>query len=241
MARKLSALGPDELLTAVRSGDLDELEVLEVLRNPYCTLEVAVHIADSPQWTSSHGVRELLTIHRGLPLARAMSLLPTLPWTSLLQIAQVPKTPPVVRRQAERRLLERLPRMTLGEKIALARRAHRPLFRELMAVSDDQVLTALLDNPRVVESDVVLMVNTSPAPPEFFGTLGRHHRWAQSYRVRSALAECVRAPLPLVLSAMVQLNPADLRRLAGRPDLPERIRHAAESLWERRLLTTADG
>lgn len=238
MARKLSALGPEELLAAVRGGDLDEIQVLEVLRNPYCTLEIAVHIADSPRWASSHGVRELLTVHRGFPLARAMSLLPTLPWTSLLQIAQVPRTPPVVRRQAERKLLERLPRMTLGEKIALARRAHRPLFRELMAGSDNQVLTALLDNPRVVENDVLLMVNTSPAQPEFFIAIGRHHRWAQSYRVRVALAECARAPLPLVLSAMVQLNPADLRRLADRRDLPERIRDAAESLWGRRLLTT---
>ncbi len=238
MVRKLSSLGPEELLAAVHGGELDELQVLEVLRNPHCTLEIAVQIADSPHWTGSHGVRELLVGHRGFPLARAMSLLPTLPWTSLLQLAQVPRTPPVVRRQAEKKLLDRLTKMTLGEKIALARRAHRPLLQSLMTTSDEQVLSALLDNPRVVENDVILMVNTSPAPPEFYFTLGRHHRWSLAYGVRLALAECARAPLPLVLSAMVQLNSMDLCRLADRRDLPERIRGAAETLWHRRRLTT---
>jgi hypothetical protein len=238
MVRKLSSLGPEELLAAVHGGELDELQVLEVLRNPHCTPEIAVQIADSPHWTGSHGVRELLVGHRGFPFARAMSLLPTLPWTSLLQLAQVPRTPPVVRRQAEKKLLDRLTKMSLGEKIALARRAHRPLFQSLMATTDEQVLSALLDNPRVVETDVILMVNTSPAPPEFYFTLGRHHRWSLAYGVRLALAECARAPLPLVLSAMVQLNPMDLCRLADRRDLPERIRGAAETLWHRRRLTT---
>ena len=95
----------------------------------------------------------------------------------------------------------------------------------------------MLDNPRVVEVDVLLIVNTAQASPEFFLALGRHHRWSQSYRVRLALAECPRAPFPLALSAMVQLNPTDLRRLAERRDLPERTREAAETLFQRRGLT----
>jgi hypothetical protein len=234
VTRKLSALGSEQLLAHLREAELDEPEVLEVLRNPYCTLEIALTVADSRRWTTSHVVRELLVGFRGFPFARAMSLLPTLPWTSLLQLAQAPRTPPVVQRQAEKQLLDRLTRMTRGEKIALARRAHRPLFPRLIATADEQVLTAMLDNPRLVEVDVLVMVNTASAPPQFFFTVGRHHRWGLSYGVRLSLAACPRTPLPLALSAMVQLNPGDLRRIGEQPDVPERIHQAALALYARR-------
>ena len=234
VTRKLSALGPEELLAHLREAELDEPEILEVLRNPYCTLEIALTVGDSRRWTTSHVVRELLVGFRGFPFARAMNLLPTLPWTSLLQLAQAPSTPPVVKRQAEKKLLDRLVRMTLGEKTALARRAHRPLFQRLIATADEQVLTALLDNPRLVEVDVLVMVNTASAPRQFYFTLGRHHRWGLSYGVRLSLATCPRTPLPLALSAMVQLNPGDLRRIAEQPDVPERVQLAAQALCARR-------
>ncbi len=234
MARKLSLLPPAELLARVRDADLDQGEVLEVLRNPYCSLEIALLIAESPQWTAAPGVRELLAGFRGYPFARVMDLLPTLPWVSLLQLAQTPRTPPVVQRQAEKKILDRLERMALGEKIALARRAHRPLFKPLLETADERVLTALLDNPRLVENDVVLMVNTTRPGLAFFQVLARHSRWGQVYGVRRAIAECERAPLPVALSAMVSLGVGDLRRIAGRPDLPEPVRHAALALARRK-------
>ncbi len=75
-----------------------------------------------------HGVRELLAGFPGFNFCRALDLLATLPWVSLLTISQAPKTPPVVRRHAERKLVSQMLTMALGEKIALARRAHRALF-----------------------------------------------------------------------------------------------------------------
>jgi len=236
VSRKLSSLGPDELLREVHSAELDEVEVLEVLRNPYCSVEIALLVAQRPKWTTSHGVRELLVGFRGFPFADAMNLLPTLPWTSLLQLAQAPKTPPVVRRQAERKLLDRLAKMALGEKVALARRAHRPLFASLIATGDLPVLVALLDNPRLVENDMLVLVNTRDLQPQFFQAIVRHHRWGGSYGVRRAVAECPRTPYPLALSALVQLNPCDLRSIVDRGDLPERLRAAAQALLLRKGL-----
>ena len=221
------------LLDLIRSRQLEELEVLQVLRSPYCTAQVAEEIASDRRLLDGHAIRERLAGFPGFNFSRAMDFLGTLPWTSLITLAQAPKTPPVVRRQAERRILNQFINMALGEKVALARRAHRAIFRALMTTGDSRVLSALLNNPRLVENDILIILNTTEPPPEFFTALARHHKWGQYFRVRRALVECPHTPYPLALSILVQLPSAELERALDRPDLPENIRSAASSLLER--------
>jgi len=227
-------MNTDQLRRLVESGELDDLDALAVLRNPYCTVEIAELICDSPRLLDLHDVRERLSGFRGMSLSRALTLMATLPWLSLLRLSQQPATPPLVRRQAERKLLERVQRMSLGEKIALARRCHRPLIRPLIQEPDAQVLEALLDNPRLVENDLLVVLNTARPPAPFFGALARHRRWGPAYRIRRALVENPRTPLPVALSLLVQLRPSDLDAVASRPDVPEKVRDAARALGERR-------
>lgn len=224
----------DQLSRLVAGGGLDPLDALAVLRNPYCTVEVAEAIADSPGALDYHDVRELLSGFRGLSMARAVSLMATLPWVSLLNLARRPSTPPMVRRQAERRIIERTPRLSLGEKIALARRCHRPLIRPLIAAADEHVLEALLDNPSMVENDILLILNVGKPPTNFCRTLANHPRWGTSYRVRRALVESRTTPLPVALSLMVQLRLSDIAAFAGRSDLSEPVRAAAAALKEKK-------
>ena len=232
-AVRVADMNEEQLRAWVAGGDLAERDVLEALRNPYCTVGVAEAIADRPDLLGAHTVRELLSSFRGLAFARVMDLVATLPWTSLLTLAQNPRTPPMVGRHAEKKLVALLARMSLGEKVALARRAHRPLLRPLIEAGDCQVLAALLDNQRLSENDVLLILNIAAAPAEFYGELARHHRWGQSYAVRSALVRCARAPLPVALSALVQLRSSDLEAVASRPDVPEPVRNAAAALKEK--------
>jgi len=226
----LDSKGLQEL---VRSRELDELEVLQVLRSPFCTVQIAEEIASNRRALDAHGVRERLASFPGFNFGRALDFLGTLPWTSLLSVAQAPKTPPVIRRQAERKLVNQIQSMALGEKIALARRAHRAIFKVLIAIGDGQVLSALLDNGRLVENDILVMLNTAKPPPDFFAELARHRRWGQYFRVRRALVECPNTPYPLALSVLVQLPQAELRRALVRPDIPDNVRNAAEALLER--------
>lgn len=224
----------DQLRRLVAAGELDPLDAAAVLRNPYCPVEVAEQIADSSALLDLHGVRELLSGFRGMPLSRAMSLMATLPWVSLLNLARRPSTPPQVRRQAERKILERTPRMALGEKIALARRCHRPLIRPLIVDAEARVLEALLDNGRLVENDVLLMLNTRSPPPELCRAVAGHRRWGACYRIRRALVESPATPLPVALSVLVQLRLSDLAALARKPGVPAPVRAASAALKEKK-------
>lgn len=232
--KKISDLTTDELLVFVRRGGLDDFQVLDVLRSPFCDARIAELLANSRDHLGTQAVREKLAGFPGLSNAHALNLLGSLPWSSLIAVAQNPKTPPLVRRQAERKLILQTPTMSLGEKIAVARRAHRALFPALISNGDEKVLTALLDNPRLVENDLVVLIGTGRPPAKFITAVARHQRWGKSYRVRLALVECPSSPLPLALSVLVQLPKRDQRTIAGRGDVSERVRLAAEALGERR-------
>jgi len=243
MTRRIVEMAGADLAELVRTTELDTGDLLEVLRNPYCTPEIAAHIADSPAWRHAHAVRELLAGFRGLPLGKALDLLATLPWASLLRLAQEPKAPPVVRRHAEKKLLERLPKLTLGEKIALARRAHRPILRSLLGSRDLAVLEALLENYRMVENDVLLMIHTMGASaPGVLPAIARHRRWGSYRAVRQAIARCPHAPLPTALAALVQLSSEDVRRLLRTPGTSQPLRSACwELLLKRRRDESLNG
>ncbi len=227
-------MGPAELAALVAGPPLDEATAIKVLRNPYCSGELAVTIAERHRPVlSSHVVRQLLSGIRDFPQARAMNLLATLPWLSLVQLAVTPQTPSRIRHQAEMRVLGRLPVMALGERVALARRSPRALFRPLIQLAEPRVLAALLDNPRMVENDVVLILATSRVGAEVCRAIHSHQRWGAYYGVRVALVECPATPLPVALAAMVRLRRSNLVAVSRHPKLAEAVRNAAKSLLGR--------
>lgn len=233
MDRSIGNLDSKSLMDLVANREIDELEALQILRSPFCTPQVAEAIASDRRLLDPHGVRELLAGFPGFNFGRALDLLSTLPWVSLLSISQAPKTPPVVRRHAERKLISQLFSMALGEKIALARRAHRALFRVLAASGDEQILVAMLNNPRVVENDILVILNTVEVPPAFLTELARHSRWGTYRGVRRAVVQLESTPLPLALSLLVQMSVGELRRVVGMKNVPPKVRDAALSLIDR--------
>ncbi len=222
-------------MARVVAAELDEGTAIEVLRSPFCTVEIAERVASSPRITAAHRVRELLCTIRGMPASRLHDLVATLPWGSLLRLAQAANVPPMVRRLAERRLILRLGKLTLGEKTALARRSHRALFKHLARDGgDDKVYLALLENPRMTEDDVVGLVNSIAPSPDVILAIIRSSRWSRRRAVRMAVARCPTTPLPLAFSAVAELGPGELRQLVADAKVPVAVREGAGRLLERR-------
>ena len=226
-------MGAEELLDLARSGEVDEMQALAVLRNPRCPTEAAELLAAQRMLLRRDSIRALLAGFRGMPLAQSLNLMATLPWLALLDIAQAPRTPPQVRRHAEQRLLGRIESMTRGERVALARRCHRPMVRQVTRTGDAMILEAFLDNPRATENDILVILNTAEPTPEFIAIVVRHHKWGQYRGVRAAVVRNPRTPLSLALSVLVQLSRRDLRDLCDRRDVPDAVMDAAQALKEK--------
>lgn len=240
MSERISSMGPEDLRRVAENENLDDGQALEILRNPHCSPETAEKVAGHRRLMGSDQIRRLICTIRGMSTPRVADLIATLPWLGLLQLAQDPKTPPMVRRMGERRLLLKLPKLTLGEKIGLARRAHRALYVPLVATGDPQVVIALLENPRLTETDVVGLFNANEPQPVVFSAVLRNPRWAPRRGIRMAMARNRSTPLPLALSALAELGPGELKGLAQDPGVPEGVREGVVRLLRKRGNTLAE-
>jgi len=221
------------LAGAIRNPELGLAELLLLLRNCKAPAAVLTEIGRDRRWSRLTRVQHLLALHPETPLALGLSLLRQLWWKELVEVSLAPQVKPLLRRLAEKKLMARVERMTLGQRIALARRAARGMIANLAESDDARVLAALLGNPYLVEADAVRIASGTTAPPELLERLAGHHQWGGRHSVRLALALNTRTPVATALGIVRQLSRPDLRRLCRDPDVPRIVCIGAERRLDR--------
>lgn len=221
-------------LVRQHSAALSEGDVLRCLRHPYSGEAVVLEVLAVPAFLASREVRKALALHPATPRADALRLLEDLPWRDLVAVGRETRTPAPVRHAANRRILEKLPRLTLGEKVALARLADRPLVGALLDDGDVDVLAALLANPRLVEEDLSAWLLVRRPREAQLEELARSARWLERTAVRAALLLSPRTPRALALSLLSGSERPVLERLAADPSADALIAACARALLEGR-------
>jgi hypothetical protein len=153
-------------------------------------------------------------------------------WKELCEMAIAVHAHPTERRRAERWLRAHLVELTVGERVALARRASRSLIRAMASSPEPEVLRGLLENPRLVEADVVAIASRAGAPAEVLARLAADTRWGARREVAAALAANPRAPVAAALRAASRLPSSELRRLAHDDAVPTIVRVGASRLLD---------
>jgi hypothetical protein len=212
-------------------------EAVELLRNRAATSAVLVRVGGTRAWTRSYEVKKGLVRHARTPSSLARTFLPHLLWKDLADIADDPRAQASLRHRAGEVLSRRVEEMSLGEKISLARRARRGVIETLRASREPGVLKALLSNPRLVESDAVLLATDERAPRDVLSHLASHPSWSARYQVRISLVGNPHTPIPAALRLLEALPRRDLERIAQDDAVPKIVRVRAE----RRLMAAAEG
>jgi hypothetical protein len=101
--------------------------------------------------------------------------------------------------------------LAVGVRRAAARGRDRFLLDRLLHDRDHRVIRLLLDNPRIVEQDVVRVAAMRPTRPEVLEVIARHRRWASRYLVRRALIFNPYTPVPIGRGLLPTLMAQDLR------------------------------
>lgn len=226
----------EELLRRLQAGELqDELQLLKAIRSPYCTAAFVEAVTESSLVIGRPRILKALVRHRHCPRAFAWRVLPQLGWHDLLDIAGDPRTPMPVRVQAEAKLVERVPNLSLGEKTALARRAGLHVIGELISEEDSRVVAALLENPKFGESHCQRLVAQTKSAA-VLSLVFKHPRWGNLAPVREAILTNLALPLPLLLALLVSLEDSELSRLTKSKEFPAHVREwADQALWVRKL------
>jgi hypothetical protein len=116
--------------------------------------------------------------------------------------------------------------LTLGERKSIARSRDKALLDRVLRDPHPDVIRILLDNPAIVEDDVVRLAALRPVPPEVLVQVFRHTRWIIRYRVRHALARNPHTPEDVAVQLVPHLTPSDRRELAHVSHASERLRAA---------------
>jgi hypothetical protein len=116
--------------------------------------------------------------------------------------------------------------LSLGERKSIARRRDRNLLARMLRDSHPDVIRVLLDNPALVEDDVVRLCAQRPVPAEILAVVFRHPRWVLRPRVRLTLALNPHTPEEVALQLLPHLGPADLRAVAQSGQVSETVRAA---------------
>ena len=159
-----------------------------------------------------------------------MQLVPSLFWRDLMEISLEPKVPPLVRRSAERHLVNRLPGLTAGEKMTIARRAGHGVLQQLRQDPEPRVVEALMENPRTTEGVLLPLVRSEAAAPEILQAVARNARWGVRYPIRVALCRNPRTPQQLALRTLTALKKPDLKAVSADARLAQPVRKRARQL-----------
>lgn len=207
-------------------------QLLRELLQRQVPVRLLEHLGATRPWCDWPLVAGALARHPRTPPYVALRLLPALFWRDLAQVAAGPYLPGLVRVRAEALLIERLPDLRLGDKIALARLATPGPLRALLGESDGRILEAGLLNPRLGEEALVALLRDPHAPRALLEHAAASTRWRLNYAVRRELVLQPRTPLALALAQITSLLRGDLQRVAQSPSLAPLVRAAAEHAIE---------
>ncbi|MFH1177237.1 MAG: hypothetical protein V1750_07500 [Acidobacteriota bacterium] len=211
----------------------DEGETVRLVRSPACPARVVESLAGCRWVLGCRRLLPLLVRHPACPRSFAWEALPRLGWHDLLEVTRDPRTSPPVLRQAERKLIARIPQLTTGERTGLARRASRAVLAALLGDPAPGCIQALLDNPQLVECDALRIVANNPNPTCVLAVL-RHPRWGASTQIVRAALHCLVLPLPVALGLLASLSASELSRIVCTGVVGGALKDAAIRLLRRR-------
>ncbi|MCB1058437.1 MAG: hypothetical protein KDD11_23285 [Acidobacteria bacterium] len=211
-------------------GELDIPTLRLLLRHPYTDGEVIEAIVRRPRWLSAYELRRDLARHPKTPPVHALRFLGGLYWRDLVELSLDPRLKPTLRRRAEEHVVERLSGLSLGEKMALARRAGHGILHRLRHDGHRRVIGALLENPRLTQGVLMPLASHESTPPEILRQIAENPRWGVLYAVRLALSRNPRTPPVVACGLLSGLRKGDLRAVADNPRLDTQVRRRAALL-----------
>ena len=123
---------------------------------------------------------------------------------------------------------------SVGERCSQARIRNRFQIDRLLHDKDYRVIRILLNNPIIVERDVVKIAAMRPTRPDVLAEIAGHRVWASRYPVRKALCSNPHTPITVARRLLATLLRQDLGALVGAGSVPAEIRDAARALLAQR-------
>lgn len=126
--------------------------------------------------------------HVALPLVRQLFAF------ELMQLALTPAIPSDIKTLAENCTVSKIPTLSVGERLTLAKRGSTRVAAALLNDSDGRVRDAALKNPYMTEMWVIRALTKSGATGSLIQAVRRHAKWSCRIEVKRALEGLTNRP-----------------------------------------------
>jgi hypothetical protein len=176
-----------------------------------------------------------LAAHPHAPRRLSLRLIRQFYTFDLMQFAMNPSVARDLKRIADDLLIARLASISLGERLALARRASAAVAAALLLDKESRVFHAALENGRITELAIVKALAHAAASGSFVEAVCRHRKWSVRREIRIALLRNAHTPLARAVEFARSLPPPLLRDVLHNSRLPEKIKnHLRDELKNRK-------
>ena len=204
------ALTQDLALALLKRRDLEQDAVERISKNAALMKQRKVRLA--------------IAGHPRAPRRIALRLIREFYTFDLMQFSLMPAVAADLKHTADEMLVARLSSITLGERIALARRASAVVVGALLLDKEACVWQTALENPRLTENTIVKALLRTNATAAFVSAICRHAKWSPRHEIRVALLRNEKTPMARAIEFARTLPPAQLRDILHASRLPERIK-----------------
>jgi hypothetical protein len=214
----------DVLIAAASDPALTEDLALALLQRRNLPAEVLDHLSKNAGVTKSRKVKLALLQNPKTPRHVSIPMVRHLFTFDLMQMALQPVVPADIKMVAEEALINRLEKISVGERLSLAHRASGRVAGALLLDPEPRVIHAAFENSRLTESSVIKAIVRRNAPAVFVEAACHHSRWSVRPEIRFALLHNEKTPLARALEFARSLPPARVREILQGSNLPASTR-----------------
>jgi len=236
-AEEISAASLTELLKLLDDPRLDDEHLCVLLSRKDLSAAFLEEFTRHRDLVHAYSVIRALSYHPNVPRKIALRLLRELHLMDLMKLAQTATTAPDLQRSAEQNLIARLPHVTLGQKIALARQSSTRILAALIIEGNAQAVEPAVENPRLSEAQVLKLLARDKLPLAVVPAFCRSRRWTSVPNVALALLRYPHTPPEAASNILSHIASGDLRTLAQTKTVSQTLRrHIQRELAHRSSL-----
>jgi hypothetical protein len=141
------------------------------------------------------------------------------------------KKPPEMRSMT---LLQKIQRLSFGEKRLLALRGGREVRSILTKDPNREIMLAVLENPKITETEIELLAKSRSVPDEILRKIVKKREWMKSYAIILAVVSNPKTPAGNAVSLLSELKTKDLTVLMKNKNVSDAVRTASKRLVQSR-------
>lgn len=125
------------------------------------------------------------------------------------------------------RLVQQIQRLNVSDRIKLAMKGGSEERGILIKDTSKQVVLAVLENPRITESEIESLARNRFALEEALRAIAKRREWMKNYSIQIALVTNPKTPPGISIRFVNSLRQRDLKLLEKNRGVPDAVRVAA--------------